>query len=189
MNRILVFTIHRTAQRDGGREMRMMMRVRACTTGVRSNAATTHRAAAAVSYRTAWCAKQHGCFADACAMKRAAACDVGRRPASALGRGASAPWASASAPAPPVRGGSVRCFALRTGFVGLPNVGKSTLFNAIVENGKAEAANFPFCTIEVRQCMDSSDYYHNPPLVVTTGLRWTRTLCVYEYVFIHSTYN
>lgn len=32
--------------------------------------------------------------------------------------------------------------------MGLPNVGKSTLFNAVVENGKAQAANFPFCTIE-----------------------------------------
>lgn len=38
--------------------------------------------------------------------------------------------------------------ALAAGIVGLPNVGKSTLFNAVVENGKAASANFPFCTIE-----------------------------------------
>ena len=37
---------------------------------------------------------------------------------------------------------------LRAGNVGLPNVGKSTLFNAVVANAVAQAANFPFCTIE-----------------------------------------
>ena len=37
--------------------------------------------------------------------------------------------------------------SLKCGIVGLPNVGKSTLFNCI-SSGKAQAANFPFCTIE-----------------------------------------
>jgi GTP-binding protein YchF len=37
---------------------------------------------------------------------------------------------------------------LQTAIVGLPNVGKSTLFNALTESQGAEAANYPFCTIE-----------------------------------------
>ena len=37
--------------------------------------------------------------------------------------------------------------ALQCGIVGLPNVGKSTLFNCL-SSAKAQAANFPFCTIE-----------------------------------------
>jgi hypothetical protein len=37
---------------------------------------------------------------------------------------------------------------LRAGIIGLPNVGKSTLFNAVTRSRKAEAANYPFCTID-----------------------------------------
>merc|ERR1712238_288350 len=50
---------------------------------------------------------------------------------------------------------STRCYSrstttmkLQTAIVGLPNVGKSTLFNALTESQGAEAANYPFCTID-----------------------------------------
>lgn len=50
----------------------------------------------------------------------------------------------------PFRGfrGTAPTMKLNSAIVGLPNVGKSTLFNALVENASAQAANFPFCTIE-----------------------------------------
>ena len=38
--------------------------------------------------------------------------------------------------------------SFKCGIVGLPNVGKSTMFNALTNSSKAQAANFPFCTIE-----------------------------------------
>mmetsp|Transcript_24982 Transcript_24982/g.57744 ORF Transcript_24982/g.57744 Transcript_24982/m.57744 type:complete len:355 (+) Transcript_24982:160-1224(+) len=46
------------------------------------------------------------------------------------------------------RSGTVLHMGLKTAIVGLPNVGKSTLFNALTETQGAEAANYPFCTIE-----------------------------------------
>lgn len=57
----------------------------------------------------------------------------------------SSPWACPSKRT--ISSTSLR-MKLTTGIVGLPNVGKSTLFNALTESTAAQAANFPFCTID-----------------------------------------
>merc|ERR1719413_21261 len=53
-----------------------------------------------------------------------------------------------TSPSRKFHGRSCLSMKLQTAIVGMPNVGKSTLFNALTETQGAEAANYPFCTIE-----------------------------------------
>jgi GTP-binding protein YchF len=57
----------------------------------------------------------------------------------------------------------------KCGIVGLPNVGKSTLFNALTQTAAAEAANYPFCTIEPNTGRVSVPDYRLKELAVIAG--------------------
>jgi GTP-binding protein YchF len=69
---------------------------------------------------------------------------------------------------------------MKIGIVGLPNVGKSTLFNAIVANAKVAASNFPFCTIEPNigialvpdKRLDELAKIYNPEKVTSTSIKF-----------------
>jgi len=69
---------------------------------------------------------------------------------------------------------------LKTGIVGLPNVGKSTLFNAVTRTHKAEAANYPFCTINPNvgvvtvpdKRLEVLSIFTKTPLVIPTAIEF-----------------
>lgn len=69
---------------------------------------------------------------------------------------------------------------LKCGIVGLPNVGKSTLFNCLTASMKAEASNYPFCTIEpnvgvvtvLDKRLDELAKIYNPPELVHTAIEF-----------------
>lgn len=70
--------------------------------------------------------------------------------------------------------------ALKCGIVGLPNVGKSTLFNALTSSQNAEAANYPFCTIDPNvgsvivpdERMDKLVEMYNPKKVIPSSIEF-----------------
>lgn len=72
---------------------------------------------------------------------------------------------------------------LRAGIVGLPNVGKSTLFNALTASFAAESANYPFCTIEPNTGMVR---VADPRLAILQDIVNTQTVipAVFEFVDI-----
>jgi hypothetical protein len=69
----------------------------------------------------------------------------------------------------------------RCGIVGLPNVGKSTLFNALTRTAAAQAANFPFCTIEPNV---GEVAVPDPRLAVLAGLAKSKQIIPARLTFV-----
>jgi ribosome-binding ATPase len=90
---------------------------------------------------------------------------------------------SAASGAPFLLGVISLTLMLSAGIVGLPNVGKSTLFNAITQSRKAMAANYRFCTIEPNQGMVTVP---DPRLAVLSKISGSQKLipAVFEFVDI-----
>ena len=83
---------------------------------------------------------------------------------------------------------------MKLGIVGLPNVGKSTLFNAITKAG-AEAANYPFCTIEPNvgvvtvpdSRIDTLHEVYNSKKTIYTSIEFCDSLVTSEKLLLLST--
>src|SRR5262245_36607960 len=70
----------------------------------------------------------------------------------------------------------------KCGIIGLPNVGKSTLFNALTETAAAQAANYPFCTIEPNV---GEVAVPDPRLTVLAGLAKSAEIVPTRLTFVH----
>ena len=77
----------------------------------------------------------------------------------------------------------------KCGIIGLPNIGKSTLFNALTQTSQAQAENYPFCTIEPNIGeVDVPDARLNQLSIISSSL-FTGTFLITLNVFLYLSSN